>query len=194
MSELVFASNNLNKLNEIALLLPAGIVLKGLADIGCADDLPETQPTIEGNALQKAKYVNEKFKVNCFADDTGLEIAALNGQPGVYSARYAGETKNADANMEKVLAEMKDLSDRSARFKTVVALVWNSKEYLFEGVVEGVITKSKLGSQGFGYDPIFIPDGSDKTFAQMDLAEKNKVSHRARAMNKLIIFIKNLHE
>lgn len=192
MPELIFASNNLNKLKEIALLLPSNIVLKSLADIGCTDDLPETQATIEGNALQKAKYLSDKYKVNCFADDTGLEIDALNGRPGVYSARYAGEQKSAEDNMNKILAEMKDVGNRRAHFKTVIALVWQGKEFLFEGVVEGTITENKQGSQGFGYDPIFMPEGSSKTFAQMDLAEKNKISHRARAVNMLVNYLRGL--
>ncbi|MBI2270837.1 MAG: non-canonical purine NTP diphosphatase [Bacteroidetes bacterium] len=192
MSQLVFASNNANKLQEIALLLPPGFVLKGLADIGCFDDLPETQPDIEGNALQKARYISEKYRVNCFADDTGLEIDALSGRPGVYSARYAGEQKNADDNMNKVLSEMKGISNRKARFKTVIGLVWNGKDFLFEGIVEGTITENKNGSMGFGYDPVFMPDGYSKTFAQMDIDGKNKISHRARAVNKLVNYLNSL--
>lgn len=174
------------------MLLPPGIILKNLTDIGCTGDLPETQPDIAGNALQKAGYVAEKYNLNCFADDTGLEIDSLAGRPGVYSARYAGEQKNADDNMNKVLSEMKGISNRKARFKTVIALVWNRKHFLFEGVVEGTITENKKGSMGFGYDPIFIPDGHSKTFAQMDLDEKNKISHRARAVNKLVNYLKGL--
>jgi XTP/dITP diphosphohydrolase len=192
MSELVFASNNLNKLKEIALLLPASIILKGLADIGCTDELPETQTTIEGNALQKAKYVSDKYKISCFADDTGLEIDALQGRPGVYSARYAGEQKSAEDNMNKILSEMKGLSIRKAHFKTVIALVWQKQELLFEGVVQGTITENKQGSKGFGYDPIFMPEGYTKTFAEMDLTEKNKISHRAIAVNKLVNYLKHL--
>ncbi|MBL7892596.1 MAG: non-canonical purine NTP diphosphatase [Bacteroidia bacterium] len=192
MYELVFASNNKNKLNEIALLLSPGITLKRISEIGCTDDLPETQPDIEGNALQKARYVSEKFNVNCFADDTGLEIDALAGRPGVYSARYAGEQKNADDNMNKVLLEMKGISNRKARFKTVIALVWNGQDFLFEGIVEGTIAENKNGSMGFGYDPIFIPNGYSKTFAQMDLDEKNKISHRAKAVIKLVSYLKGL--
>lgn len=192
MSQLVFASNNNNKLKEIALLLPPGIILKNLTDIGCTGELPETQPDIEGNALQKARYVSEKFIVNCFADDTGLEIDALAGRPGVYSARYAGEQKNADDNMNKVLSEMIGISNRNARFKTVIALVWNGQDFLFEGIVEGTIAENKNGSMGFGYDPIFIPNGYSKTFAQMDLDEKNKISHRARAVIKLVNYLKGL--
>jgi XTP/dITP diphosphohydrolase len=192
MLQLVFASNNANKLKEIALLLPQGIILKDLSDIACTDDLPETQPTIEGNALQKAKYVGDKYKVNCFADDTGLEIDFLDGRPGVYSARYAGEQKSADDNMNKVLAEMKDTNNRKARFKTVIALVWEEKELLFEGVLNGTITFTKQGSEGFGYDPVFLPDGFTKTFAQMNLQEKNMISHRARAVNKLVEYFTNL--
>jgi len=190
--ELVFASNNPNKLKEIAVLLPKGIILKSLADIGCSEDIPETQPTIEGNALQKAKYISQKYRVNCFADDTGLEIDALNGKPGVYSARYAGAQKSAEDNMDKVLSELADNDNRKAHFKTVIALLLNGKELLFEGIIKGAIANHKAGDKGFGYDPIFIPQGFSKTFAEMELTEKNKISHRAIAVHKLISYLQKV--
>jgi XTP/dITP diphosphohydrolase len=186
LKELVFASNNLNKLREIALLMPNNMLLKGLADIGCREELEENQPTLEGNAVQKARYVHQQYKVNCFADDTGLEIEALAGRPGVYSARYAGGQKSAEDNMNKVLLEMKGMTNRKARFRTVIALCMEGKAFLFEGLVNGTISESKQGVGGFGYDPVFIPEGGSETFASMDITEKNKISHRAIAMDALI--------
>lgn len=190
--QLVFASNNINKLKEVALLLPTTIVLKSLADINCVEEIPETQITIEGNALQKARFVYKKYKVNCFADDTGLEIKCLDGRPGVYSARYAGDQKNAVDNMNKVLLEMNGKTNRKACFKTVIALIWEGKEYMFEGIVNGTIAAHKSGSSGFGYDPLFVPDGFSTTFAEMGLSKKNKISHRSLATNKLVDFLNSL--
>ena len=161
-------------------------ILKTLGDIGCIEDIPETQPTISGNASQKANYIFEKYHTNCFADDTGLEIEALNGEPGVLSARYAGNAKNSDANIAKVLKNLNDKTNRNARFKTVISLVINKKEFLFEGIINGKITGEKIGINGFGYDSIFIPDGYSITFAQMSDAEKNAISHRGIAFQKLI--------
>lgn len=188
-SSLVFASANAHKLQEISLLLPSTILIRGLADIGCLEEIPETQDTIEGNALQKARYVHHKYHVDCFAEDTGLEIEALNDRPGVYSARYAGKQKNDQDNMDKVLLEMTGITNRKARFKTVVALCQHGKETLFEGIIKGNILTSRQGSSGFGYDPIFMPEGSTLSFAVMTLKEKNKISHRALAINKLIAYL-----
>ena len=184
--KLVFATGNQNKVKEIQALLPVSIELMGLLDIGCSEDIPETQPTIEGNAAQKAFYVFEKYHHNCFADDTGLEIEALNGRPGVLSARYAGEAKDANANMDKILTELKNETNRTAHFKTVISLVMDGEEVQFEGVVEGTILKEKRGDKGFGYDPIFLPKDSDRSFAEMDVNEKNEISHRALAVKKLV--------
>jgi XTP/dITP diphosphohydrolase len=190
--ELVFATANQNKAKEIQTLIPSAVKIKSLNDINCVEDIPETQTTIEGNASQKAFYVFEKYKVNCFADDTGLEVEALNGRPGVLSARYAGEMKDANANMDKILLELAGVENRKARFKTVISLVINGKEHLFEGIVDGVVLTHKLGAEGFGYDPIFVPNGYDKTFAELSIAEKNKISHRARAVNKLVEYLNQL--
>ena len=187
--ELVFATGNQNKVKEIQALIPSSIRLLGLADIQCNEEIPETQPTIEGNAAQKAFYVFEKYHHNCFADDTGLEIDALNGRPGVMSARYAGDAKDANANMDKILAELKNESNRIAYFKTIISLVIDGEEIQFEGVVEGTILKEKRGSKGFGYDPIFLPKGSDRSFAEMDVNEKNEISHRALAVKKLVAYL-----
>lgn len=190
--KLVFATANQNKAKEIQLLIPNSIEILSLNDINCQEEIPETQATIEGNASQKAFYVYEKYSQNCFADDTGLEIEELNGQPGVLSARYAGDAKNANDNMDKVLLEMKRIENRKARFKTVISLVINGKELQFEGLVNGIILTEKKGNSGFGYDPIFLPDGSSKSFAEMELSEKNKISHRALAVNKLVEYLKTL--
>ena len=186
--KLVFASNNKNKLQEIRHQLPAEIELLSLEDIGCHEDIPETADTIEGNAILKADYVTKNYGYNCFADDTGLEVDALNGAPGVY---YAGEQKNAGDNMDKLLAELKDKENRSARFKTVIALNLNGAQHLFTGIVDGTITNEKAGLQGFGYDPVFKPTGSDLTFAQIPLDEKALLSHRGRAVAQLIVFLKS---
>ena len=187
--KIVFASNNPNKVKEIQLLLPESIELVGLADIGCTEDIPETAETIEGNAILKADYVTNTFGLNCFADDTGLEITALNGEPGVYSARYAGEQKSADDNMQKVLQNLADATDRSAQFKTVIALNLGGKQHLFTGIVKGEITQEKKGVNGFGYDPIFKAQGQDKTFAELTALEKASCSHRAIAVQQLIKFL-----
>lgn len=189
--KLVFASNNKNKLQEIRHQLPSEIELLSLEDIGCHEDIPETADTIEGNAILKADYVSKNYGYNCFADDTGLEVDALNGAPGVYSARYAGEQKNADDNMDKLLEELKDNDNRSARFKTVIALNLNGRQHLFTGIVDGTITAEKAGTQGFGYDPVFKPQGSHLTFAQISLNEKALLSHRGRAVAQLIDFLKS---
>jgi XTP/dITP diphosphohydrolase len=190
--QLVFATANQNKVKEIQALIPDSIRLLGLPDIGCFEEIPETEPTIERNASQKAFYVFEKYKYDCFADDTGLEIEALNGKPGVLSARYAGDAKNADANMDKILKELNGSENRKARFKTVISLVIGGKEMQFEGIVKGNILTEKRGKSGFGYDPIFQPEGYEKSFAQMDLSEKNKISHRALAVNKLVKYLSSL--
>lgn len=187
--KIVFASNNPNKLKEIQLLLPTTIELVSLADIGCTEDIPETAETIEGNAILKADYVTNNFGLNCFADDTGLEITALSGEPGVYSARYAGEQKSADDNMQKVLQNLADATDRSAQFKTVIALNVNGEQHVFSGVVKGQIIHEKKGSNGFGYDPIFKAQGQDKTFAELTALEKASCSHRAIAVQQLIKFL-----
>jgi XTP/dITP diphosphohydrolase len=186
---IIFATANKNKLKEAKALLKSDIIIKSLTDLGFNEDIPETENTLEGNALLKARHIAQKFSCNCFADDTGLEIVALGGEPGVYSARYAGEQKNAEDNMQKVLEKMNGKDNRQAQFRTVIALILDGKEYLFEGVVKGTITKDKKGIDGFGYDPIFIPDGYDKTFAEMTLEEKNKLSHRAIALNKMAEFL-----
>ena len=187
--KIVFASNNPNKLKEIQLLLSETIELVSLADIGCTEDIPETADTLEGNAIIKANYVTEKYGLNCFADDTGLEINALHGEPGVYSARYAGEQKNAEDNMDKVLQRLAQVDDRSAQFKTVIALNLSGKQHLFTGIVKGEITQEKKGSNGFGYDPIFQADGHQKTFAELTALEKAGCSHRALAVQQLIKFL-----
>ncbi len=190
--ELVFATNNKHKLEELQAILGNEIKLLSLKDIGCTEEIPEEQPTLEGNARQKSFYVFDKFGYNCFADDTGLEIEALNGEPGVYSARYAGDEKDAGANMNKVLRNLAKINNRKARFRTVISLVLNGVESQFEGIVEGEIMNEKRGDSGFGYDPIFKPNGFLETFAEMNLADKNKISHRGRAVEKLVIYLKNL--
>jgi XTP/dITP diphosphohydrolase len=186
---IVFASNNQHKIREINSLLGESFKLLSLNDINITEDIPEEEPLIEGNALAKARYVYKATGLNVFADDTGLEISALDGQPGVHSARFAGENKDSSANIEKVLAMLGNKENREARFRTVIALILDKKEYLFEGIVNGKIIFSKRGSEGFGYDPIFIPEGKTRTFAEMDLNEKNSVSHRARAFEKLKEFL-----
>lgn len=188
--KLVFASNNKNKLEEIRHQLPADIELLSLEDIGCLEDIPETADTIEGNAILKADYVTRNYGLDCFADDTGLEVDALNGAPGVYSARYAGEEKDANANMDKLLTELDGNPNRKANFKTVIALNFNGKQHLFTGIVNGDITTQKAGDKGFGYDPIFKPQGLERTFAQISLDEKALLSHRGRAVKQLIEFLK----
>jgi XTP/dITP diphosphohydrolase len=190
--ELVFSTNNPHKLNEIRLILGDRFLIKSLEDIGCRDDIPENQDTLEGNASQKAFYLYNKYRLDCFADDTGLEVEALDGDPGVYSARYAGTDKDPEQNIRKLLARMAEINHRRARFRTVISLVLKGEEKLFEGVTEGVILREKRGSGGFGYDPVFLPDGCDITFAEMDLSEKNKISHRGRAVGMLAEYLKHL--
>lgn len=190
--KLVFATNNQHKLHEIKQLIGSSIQLLSLADIGCNDDIPENQETIEGNASEKAFYIWNKYQIGCFADDTGLEIEALNGEPGVYSARYAGEEKSAEKNMELVLQKLAKINNRKARFKTIISLVINGEEVQFEGIVDGKILEEKRGKSGFGYDPIFQPDESSFSFAEMPLAEKNKISHRGRATQKLVDYLNQL--
>ncbi|NAS30337.1 non-canonical purine NTP diphosphatase [Flavobacteriaceae bacterium R38] len=190
--KLVFATHNRNKLIEVKALLPNHLEILGLDDIGCTEDIPETADTIEGNAILKANHIKEHYGYDCFADDTGLEVDALNGAPGIYSARYAGAEKNAEHNMNKLLHELEDINDRKARFKTVIALnLQNDEKVLFQGIVNGEITKEKKGEKGFGYDPIFKPDGYHETFAELPLSVKNEISHRAKAMRQLIDYLKN---
>jgi XTP/dITP diphosphohydrolase len=186
---LVFASNNEHKIKEINSLLGNSFSLLSLFDINIREDIPEEEPQIEGNALSKARFVFNATGMDVFADDTGLEIPSLNGLPGVYSARFAGENKDSSANIEKVLSMLGNTENREARFRTVIALILEKKEYLFEGIVNGTIIREKKGTEGFGYDPIFLPDGKIRTFAEMELAEKNTVSHRARAFEKLKEFL-----
>ncbi len=191
MKKIVFATGNPHKVEEIQAILK-DYDLIGLADIGCHEDIPETNPTIKENALQKARYVVDNYDVkNCFAEDTGLEVDALNGEPGVYSARYAGSEKDADANIHKVLAKLASYPDRAAQFRTVVALILEGEEYTFEGIIRGTIKTEKSGSGGFGYDPVFVPEGETRTFAEMSAEEKNKISHRARAILLLKSFLEN---
>ena len=186
--ELIFATQNENKVKEIQKLFPAQITIKSLLDIGCTEDIPETQPTIEGNAIQKANYIKMKYNKDCFADDTGLEVMALNGAPGVHSARYAGPEKNSKKNIEKLLSSLEKTANRSAQFKTVIALHYKGELIQFEGICEGKITRTAKGSGGFGYDPIFKPSVKDKTFAELTLKEKNEIGHRGIAVAKLIAF------
>ncbi|MEO6175706.1 MAG: non-canonical purine NTP diphosphatase [Flavobacterium circumlabens] len=186
---LVFASNNKNKIKEIQSILPESIKIWSLEEIGCHEEIPETAATIEGNAILKADYVTQKYGYDCFADDTGLEVTALNGEPGVYSARYAGEQRDANDNMNKLLEALSDQSDRSAQFKTVIALNINGAQHLFTGIAKGNITFNKTGSQGFGYDPIFQPENYTETFAELPLEIKNKISHRGKATHQLIDFL-----
>ena len=187
--QLVFASNNKNKIKEIQALVSDTIQIISLEDIGCTEDIPETAETIEGNAILKANYITSNYGYDCFADDTGLEVEALNGAPGVYSARYAGEQKDANDNMDKLLQELKDKSNRNANFKTVIALNLNGKQNLFTGIINGKIIEEKMGTNGFGYDPIFIAEGHQKTFAQLTLEEKAHISHRGIAVAQLIAFL-----
>ena len=186
---LVFATHNKNKLEEIKNMLPDYIELLSLTEIGCHEDIAETADTIDGNAILKAKYVTEKYGYNCFADDTGLEIEALGGAPGVYSARYAGQDCSAEDNMKKVLKKLEDEENRNAKFRTVIALIIKGEENLFEGECNGSITKIKNGVEGFGYDPIFIPEGCEITFAEMSKQKKGAISHRGRAVEKLVAFL-----
>ncbi|SDR85096.1 non-canonical purine NTP diphosphatase [Gramella sp. MAR_2010_147] len=187
--KLVFATHNANKFREIQNLMPDDIELLSLSDIGCDEDIEETGDTIDENAMIKAEYVRNHYGYDCFADDTGLEVQSLAGAPGVYSARYAGEEKNDEANIEKLLSQLEKRDDRTARFKTVIALNLKKNQNLFTGICEGVILKEKRGTKGFGYDPIFLPDGFDKSFAEMDLNEKTKISHRGIAFRELMEYL-----
>ncbi|MEZ7499735.1 non-canonical purine NTP diphosphatase [Flavobacterium sp. Arc3] len=189
--KLVFASNNKNKIKEIQQLLPSTIEIVSLEDIGCHEEIPETADTIEGNAILKANYVTEKYGYDCFADDTGLEVEALNGDPGVFSARYAGEQRSSEDNMDKLLLALSNNPNRNAHFKTVIALNVNGGQHLFTGIAEGHITITKAGSEGFGYDPIFQPEEYLQTFAELSSAIKNQISHRGKATQLLISFLKN---
>lgn len=190
--KIIFASNNKNKVQEIQNQVPKSIQIVTLEEIGCTEDIAETGKTLEENAIIKANYVTEKYGLPCFADDTGLEIDALNGEPGVYSARYAGEDKNADKNMDLVLQKLGTSTNRKSQFKTVIALNINNQQHLFTGIVEGDIRNKKTGTNGFGYDPIFEPENLGKTFAEMTIDEKNKLSHRGRAVEKLVEFLGKL--
>ncbi|MBR4533692.1 MAG: non-canonical purine NTP diphosphatase [Bacteroidaceae bacterium] len=193
--KLVFATNNQHKLQEVRQILGDRFEVMGLADIGCHEDIPETAETLEGNALQKARYVKEHYDLDCFADDTGLEVRALNGAPGVHTARYAelfgtGETHDSNANMNLLLRNLENKTDRHARFRTVFALIYQGEEHFFEGIVEGEILHERHGSEGFGYDPVFEPEGRGVSFAEMSANEKNAISHRGRATQKLVGFLK----
>lgn len=187
--KLIFATHNKNKAKEVKSLMPESIELLSLDDINFHTEIEENASTLEGNALLKAKTIFEKTGINCFADDSGLLVDALNGEPGVYSARYAGGQKSDEDNMQKLLHELQNKSDRNAHFKTVMALIIDGKEYLFDGKIEGKIISEKRGNNGFGYDPIFVPNGYNETFAQLDSETKNKISHRAKALKKLLDFI-----
>jgi len=189
--KLVFVTNNLNKLAEVQKMLPNSIELLSLKDINCFDEIEETETTLEGNAKLKANYITEKFGYNCFADDTGLEVESLNGEPGVYSARYAGTENNSEKNMQKLLSELETKSNRKAQFRTAIALNLNNKQFLFEGICKGKILTEKQGTDGFGYDPIFKPNGFNNSFAEMTSEEKNKISHRGKTVEQLIKFLKN---
>lgn len=188
--KLVFATHNHNKALEIQAIMPKGIEVVTLDEIQCNEDIPETENTLEGNAKLKAQYIVDQFNMNCFADDTGLEVEELNGEPGVYSARYAGESRDSDANMDLVLEKLAGKENRNAQFRTAIALYWDGKMHLFEGIVKGRIIENKRGKDGFGYDPIFEPENCGRTFAEMSLEEKSKVSHRARAIKQMIEFLK----
>ncbi|MDN3493110.1 non-canonical purine NTP diphosphatase [Winogradskyella bathintestinalis] len=187
--QLVFATNNLNKLKEVQAILPPHIKLLSLNDIACLEDIPETQSTIEGNAVQKADYLKKQYGYDCFADDTGLEVEALNGDPGVFSARYAGPQRNAEDNIDKLLSELKNNTNRKAQFKTVIALHYKGKLHTFTGICKGEITNQIHGDGGFGYDPIFKAEGYDKTFSEISLDVKNKIGHRGKAVAQLIDFL-----
>ena len=189
MKKIVFATNNKHKLDEVRAIVGKYFEVLSLSDIGCCEDIPETGSTFEENAIQKALYVNRKYGYDCFADDSGLEVTALNNAPGVYSARYAGEPSNSQRNIEKLMYEMQNIEDRSARFRTCIALIYDNAEHLFEGCIEGSIINTLRGNNGFGYDPLFIPVGYDITFAEMSSDEKNKISHRALATKKLVEYL-----
>lgn len=192
--KLVFATNNRHKLDEVRAIVGDRVEVLSLNDIGCYDDIPETADTLQGNALIKARYIHEKFGVDCFADDTGLEVEALDGAPGVYSARYAGEECDSEANMQKLLQNLTGKSNRNAQFRTVIALIIKGEEKLFNGIVKGTITEEKRGDSGFGYDPVFIPEGFSESFAQMSGDMKNSISHRYRATLELSNYLKENYE
>jgi len=192
LKKIIFATNNTHKLEEVRFALQGLYEVKSLKEIGFNEDIPEPYETLEENALTKSKTIFNKFNADCFSDDTGLEVDALNGAPGVYSARYAGPNCTFEDNVKKMLEEMKGKENRNARFRTVVSLIINGQEHYFEGIVKGRISETRSGNEGFGYDPIFIPDGYNTSFAQMSIGEKNKISHRGRAMAKLVEFLKNM--
>lgn len=189
MHQLVFATNNSHKLRELGEILKGEFKLLSLNDISCADDIPETGDTLEANASQKSFYIWERYHIDCFSDDSGLEVEALNGEPGVHSARYAGEGRNSDDNVSKLLSEMEDVMNRKACFRCLISLVINGREFLFEGRVDGKILTERKGTEGFGYDPVFCPDGYDQSFAEMEAELKNGMSHRGRAVEKLVRFL-----
>jgi len=189
--KLVFATNNLNKLKEVQQMLSSPFEILSLKDINCFEEVEETETTLEGNAKLKANYITTNFGYSCFADDTGLEVDALDGKPGVYSARFAGEPRDAERNMKKLLSELKDESDRKAQFRTAICLNINNEQFLFEGICKGEILTEKKGEKGFGYDPVFKPEGFSTSFAEMRAEEKNKISHRGLAIHKLVAFLKN---
>ncbi len=191
MQKLIFATNNLHKLKEIQYLLQEKFNIISLEEIGIREDIPETADTLEENALQKARFIYQKTQSDCFADDTGLEVDSLGGAPGVYSARYAGENASFDDNMDKLIAALAGHENRRARFRTVIALIIKGDEYLFEGQVDGIILKERAGKDGFGYDPIFLPEGFEKSFAEMDPEQKNAISHRGRSVQKLVHFLED---
>ena len=192
--KILFATNNAHKLSEVSEVLGDGVRLLTPRDCGVTEEIPETQPTLEGNALQKARYLHERTGLDCFADDTGLEVAALGGAPGVRSARYATDGHDFAANNRLLLKNLEGTTDRRARFRTVIALILNGEEHLFEGIVEGRIIDADRGAEGFGYDPLFIPDGGDKTFAEMSAEEKNAVSHRGRAVRRLAAYLHSIEK
>lgn len=187
--KIVFATHNQNKVREVSALMPSHIELLSLTDIKCFEEIPETAATIEGNAQLKTAYVKDKYGYNCFADDTGLEVTSLNNEPGIFSARYAGPNKDAEANMNKLLSELSNKTNREAQFKTAISLRLDNVEELFVGICKGEIIEEKIGNQGFGYDPIFRPKGFSETFAQMTLEQKSEIGHRGRAVKKLIEFL-----
>lgn len=194
MRQLIMATNNAHKLSEVRQILGTRYTVKGLADIGCHEDIPETSDTLEGNALQKARYVHEHYGVDCFADDTGLEVEALNGAPGVFTARFGqmngyGDSHDPEANIRCLMDKLNGKESRRARFRTAIALIQNGEEHLFEGIVEGEIATEKRGEEGFGYDPIFIPEDTGKTFAELGVEVKNHISHRGRATEKLVAYL-----
>lgn len=189
MKDLVFATNNAHKVDEVRNKLNGLFSIRTLSEIGCTEDIPETSDTLQGNASQKSHYLHDKFHCNCFADDTGLEVEALDGAPGVYSARYAGPAKDSEANIDKLLAELQNKSNRRARFRTVISLFLEDKEYFFEGIVTGTILTERHGNGGFGYDPVFQPDGYNCSFSELTMEEKNSISHRGRAVEELIKFL-----